>query len=338
MRFFLSLCILLFAFPVYSMDVSPYSIGQKLTTKQALELTQKANNRPVQDWKLPNQSPDNEPNASSIKYGIALLSDTTKLIGPKSSDPKMRYSGNSLNCVNCHLAGPSNLPGTVPLGIPYVNVMNDYPSFRARSMRIGSAEDRVNGCMVRSQGQGKPFPSDSKEMIAIIDYFKWLSKGTQLNQAMTGTGLPKVTFPDRKANVQVGERLFGTFCITCHGAGGKGQPSATYAKDGSYTHPPLAGKDSFNDGAGMSRLKKATRFIYGNMPKGTTAQNPTLTVDQAYDIAAYVESLQRPMKAHREKDFPNPRFRPDDYAVPAYFKGDKAAYDKAKYGPYPSPS
>jgi thiosulfate dehydrogenase len=317
-----------------AMDVSPYHVGQKLDTKQAKALIEKAKSRPKQDWVLPKGSYEHEPNADEIRYGIALLSNTAKLIGPKVADANMRYSGNSLNCTSCHLANKDGLPGTVPDGIPLVNVMNDYPSFRSRSMSIGSPKDRVNGCMTRSQGAGHPFPNDSKQMKAIIAYFTWLAKDTKPGQAMKGTGLINVKFPDRKADPKVGQTLYGQFCMSCHAAGGLGMKSPTYAKDGTYTFPPLAGKDSFNDGAGMSRLKTATRFIYGNMPLGTHADQPVLTVSQAYDIAAYVESLPRPNKAGREHDFPNPKFRPDDYPVPAYFKGNKAALEKAKYGPY----
>lgn len=84
----------------------------------------------------------------------------------------------------------------------------------------------------------------------------------------------------------------------------------------------------------MSRLKTATRFIYANMPLGVTVDKPTLSVEQAYDVAAFVESLPRPERAGRDQDFPNPAFRPSDYPVPAYFKGDKTALEKARYGPY----
>lgn len=41
---------------------------------------------------------------------------------------------------------------------------------------------------------------------------------------------------------------------------------------------PLAGDDVFNDGAGMSRTTKATRFVYGNMPLGAGVKMSSLTV------------------------------------------------------------
>ena len=84
----------------------------------------------------------------------------------------------------------------------------------------------------------------------------------------------------------------------------------------------------------MSCLKKATRFIYANIPLEATAKTPALTVEQAYDIAAYMESLPRANKPGREKHFPVADFRPADCPVPEYFDGDATALEKAKYVPY----
>ena len=320
---------------VFAIDIAPYKIGQILTEEQAKELNQRKADREVQIWQLPSNSGKFLQQTDSIKYGYELLSKTNQYLGSKASNPNLRYSGNALNCTNCHLAGsdPLALPGTVKFAMPFVNVMNDYPSFRSRSMSIGAIQDRVNGCMERSQN-GKKLPRDSKEMTAIVDYFKFLNQDAIVGQAMEGTGTISIKFPKRKANVVQGKTLFAKYCVLCHQAGGMGLKSPTYSKDGSYTFPPLAGAHSFNDGAGMSRLKTTTKFIYANMPLGATADSPILTVDQAYDIAGYVKSLKRPAKAHREKDFPNPKFRSNDYAVPAYFNGDKEALDKATYGPF----
>lgn len=318
-----------------AMDVSPYKVGETLTPEQASELLKRYKDRLVQPWTVPDKADiDKEPNAESIRYGIQVLSQTNDTIGPKVANPNLRYSGNSLNCTNCHISGPQGLPGTMPYGIPFVNVMNDYPNFRKRSMSIGSPQDRVEGCMTRSQGAGKPLPKDSKEMKGIIDYFTWLAKGTHPNQAMQYTGLPNIDFPSRAADPKTGKNLYAEHCIACHQADGLGLKAATYDKDGNYTFPPLTGPDSFNNGAGMSRLMTATKFIHANMPLGATYKSPVLSVEEAYDIAGYIESLPRSEHPGRDKDFPNPKFRPKDYPVPAYFNGDKAAFEKAKYGPF----
>jgi hypothetical protein len=53
------------------------------------------------------------------------------------------------------------------------------------------------------------------------------------------------------------------------------------------------GSGSFNDGAGMARHITAANFIHFNMPHGTDYLNPQLTVEQAWDIAAYMISQPR---------------------------------------------
>ena len=60
---------------------------------------------------------------------------------------------------------------------------------------------------------------------------------------------------------------------------------------GSYKFPPLWGPHSYNFGAGMAKLKMASAFIKANMP----LNNPgSLTEQQAWDVAAYVDGHKRP--------------------------------------------
>ncbi len=183
-------------------------------------------------------------------------------------------------------------------------------------------------------GNGRPFPEDSKEMRGMVAYFRWLASGTHVDEAMQGTGLPVIEPPDRSADPVNGKALFSQYCAACHGAGGLGLRAPEPEKTDPFLFPPIAGDDSFNDGAGMSRTMTATRFIHGNMPLGTDAGKPVLTIEQAYDVAGYILSLPRPHKEGRAGDFPNSEFRPADYAVPEYFGNDKEAYAKAKNGPY----
>jgi thiosulfate dehydrogenase len=53
----------------------------------------------------------------------------------------------------------------------------------------------------------------------------------------------------------------------------------------------LWGKDSFNWGAGMHRINTAANFIRANMPLG---KGGSLTVQQAWDVAYYLNSHERP--------------------------------------------
>ena len=94
----------------------------------------------------------------------------------------------------------------------------------------------------------------------------------------------------------------------------RGLPSMDFG----YAMPPLWGPDSFNDGAGMARLTAIANFVHFNMPHGADYLNPQLTVEQAWDVAAYVVSKPRPAKAGLDKDFPDLLQKPVD----------------APYGPY----
>lgn len=72
-----------------------------------------------------------------------------------------------------------------------------------------------------------------------------------------------------------------------------------------YQFPPLRGPDSFNSGAGMAHLLTAAAFIRNNMPFGTTFAAPALSEEDAYDIAGYIVSADRPQAIDLAKDYPN---------------------------------
>ncbi|MFT4978375.1 MAG: thiosulfate dehydrogenase, partial [Myxococcota bacterium] len=55
--------------------------------------------------------------------------------------------------------------------------------------------------------------------------------------------------------------------------------------------PPLWGEGSYNWGAGMHRINTSAGFIWANMPLG---QPGTLTEQQAWDVAAFINSHPRP--------------------------------------------
>jgi len=58
-----------------------------------------------------------------------------------------------------------------------------------------------------------------------------------------------------------------------------------------YSFPPVWGRDSYNGGAGMHTIATAAAFIKANMPLG---QGNTLTDQQAWDLAAYINAQPRP--------------------------------------------
>ena len=64
----------------------------------------------------------------------------------------------------------------------------------------------------------------------------------------------------------------------------------------------------------MSAANLLASFIFGTMPLGATPEKPLITVEQAYDIAAYVNSvLPRRHDPKRNTHYPNPLFRPESF-------------------------
>lgn len=230
----------------------------------------------------------------AVRMGRALIVETYKHIGPESRDPQSRFAGNNLSCQNCHLEA-----GAKPHGLPLVGVFREYPRYAAREGAIETIQDRINGCLTRSL-DGRPLPVDSKEMNAIVAYIAFLSTGAE----KVGRGAGQMAELTRPADPKEGAKAFAENCAACHGADGLGKRRGVVGDAEGYEFPPLWGLDSFNDGAGMGRLIAAANFIHANMPFGATYDHPALTVEQAWDIAAYMASMDRPHKVGIDKDFP----------------------------------
>lgn len=111
---------------------------------------------------------DNMP--SKVKQGYYLIAETTISMGPSAKSPEDRYSGNNLACANCHLkAGAQAGSGS------WVGILERFPQFGGRGNRIGTIEDRINGCMERSMN-GRKLAVASDKMEAIVAYMDWLGK------------------------------------------------------------------------------------------------------------------------------------------------------------------
>lgn len=222
------------------------------------------------------------PETDLIKLGLDIIVNTPAHIGPAATDPAKRYAGNSLACTNCHLNG-----GLQPFAAPLVSTFATYPLMVNDT--VESLAYRINGCMTRSLN-GKPLPEDSNEMNALIAYIQYLGTGTPEGIRLAGMGLKPLPAPAETASAARGETVFGDTCARCHGPAGQGEPKTT----GGWSIPPLWGDGSFNAGAGMNDIRMASAFIHANMPRGITYQSPMLTVQQAWDVAAYVTSQPRP--------------------------------------------
>jgi thiosulfate dehydrogenase len=275
-------------------------------------------------WTRPDiTSVGDDPFGTLVKYGYALFTDTADEIGPTMSDPSRRFAGNHLSCQNCHLQG-----GTQPYAMPLIGVWGQFPQYRAREGAVDTLEERINGCMERSMN-GRALPLESREMKAFSSYFRWLSTGVPDGAKLKGAGTLKIKEPARAADARRGAEVFSQICAACHGADGLGQHAQTGA---GYQFPPLWGSDSYNNGAGMSRLLTAAAYAMHNMPVGTAFNAPVLTDEQAYDVAAYIISQKRPEKANLEKDFPIRLQKPIDTPYGPYVDG--FSLEQHKYGPF----
>ncbi|GAA3553121.1 hypothetical protein GCM10022395_00830 [Snuella lapsa] len=266
---------------------------------------------------------DNSETNTSIKYGYELFINTPKYIGPENGNQNMAYAGNKLACKNCHLHN-----GTKPYSAPLIGIIQRFPQFRGRENKIGTIQERINGCMERSMN-GHILPVDGKEIKALVAYLEWLSRYAPKDGNIEGKGFLKIDVPNRAVNPEKGKQIFQTHCIVCHGKDGQG----VMASNGfSYEYPPLWGSNSFNNGAGMTRVITAAQFIKGNMPFGTTYSAPVLTDEEAYDVAGYINMQQRPEKLNLEKDFPDIKKKPVSTPYPPY--ADPFSVEQHKKGPF----
>jgi len=266
---------------------------------------------------------DNSKANEAIKYGHKLFVQTPKYIGPDNGDSNQAYSGNRLACNNCHLQS-----GTKPYSAPLIGIINRFPQYRGRENKIGSIEERINGCMERSLN-GRMMPPDSKEMKAIVAYLTWLSRFSPEDGKVKGQGFLKIEIPNRAVNLKKGQQIFESNCIACHGKNGQGvKASDSYT----YHYPPLWGNDSYNNGAGMTRVITSAKFIKANMPYGTTYEAPVLTDEEAYDVAGYINQQKRPSKPNSEYDFPDLIKKPVSTPYPPY--ADSFSVEQHQLGPF----
>jgi thiosulfate dehydrogenase len=265
----------------------------------------------------------NDPFGELVRYGYALLTDTANEIGPTVPNPTKRFSGNNLACQNCHLQA-----GTQPYAMPLTGIWGQFPQYRGREGAVDTLEDRINGCMERSMN-GRALPLGSREMRAFSAYMRWLSTGVPDGARLIGAGTLRIKEPARAADPGHGAAIYAQVCSICHGADGFGQRAPSGA---GYQFPPLWGPDSYNNGAGMSRILTAAAYAMHNMPLGTTFSAPVLSDEDAYDVAAYIVSQNRPEKRDLDKDFPIRLQKPVDTPYGPYADGFNPT--EHKFGPF----
>ena len=258
-------------------------------------------------------------NGKLIWYGYELIAHTAKYLGPKGSVMQIT---NGMNCQNCHLEA-----GTKPWGLNYGSVYSTYPKFRARSGTIESIYKRVNDCFERSLN-GKALDTNSKEMHAIYAYIKWLGEKVPKGKKVNGTGIQTLTYLAQAANPATGKQLYLQNCTQCHGANGQGQIDSSGVM---YLYPPLWGPHSYNNGAGLYQLSKLAGFIKNNMPNGVNSHTAMISSEQAWQLAAYINTQDRPNK-DKSKDWPDITTKPIDYPFGPY--ADSFSVAQHQLGPF----
>lgn len=219
------------------------------------------------------------PEGDAIRRGMAIFADP----GTHAA----QFVGNSMACKNCHLDNGRRADSS-PMWAAWVS----YPQFRKKTGTINTMEDRIRGCFLYSMNapnspSGAPPPPGSDLYRDLEAYFHWLAKDAPTGTRMKGAGYPTPPLSQAGYDPDRGATLFEAKCTGCHGSDGQGARSP----DGKVVYPPLWGPRSFNWGAGMARVDLAAGFIKANMPFD---QPRTLTDQQSWDIAAFIDSHERP--------------------------------------------
>lgn len=231
------------------------------------------------NWTPPTEADiPNDSLGASIRRGLALLRFT-----PESLP---QYATSGLRCTSCHQGDGVRLTAA-----PLTGSHARFPKYLPRSGAVITLADRINYCFTRSLA-GRAVPSDSREMQDMLAYMAFLSKGIPVGTTIAGAaGLPSMK-DTLSGDVTRGEAVFTRECVACHQANGAGNGPI----------PPLWGPKSYSIGASMSREERAASFIFHNMPQ---TKPGSLTAQESFDVAAYINSHPRPDSPGKEGDWPS---------------------------------
>jgi thiosulfate dehydrogenase len=293
---------------------------ERVNTRDQPVATASSRKIPAGAWKAPDSTaiPTGK-TGDMIRYGKELLGHTARYFGPNGSVAKI---SNGMNCQNCHLDGGRRL-----FGNNYASFIATYPKMNNRSGKIDQPTDRIVQCFNRSLA-GRAPDTNGREVRAMLAYMKWIGQGVKKGRKLFGAASEKLAYMDQPANPFKGKAIFMSKCKICHGSNGEGLLAGDKK---SYTYPPLWGEHSYNNGAGMYRIGNLAGFVKNNMPFGATYQSPQLTDEEAWNVAAFVNSQPRPHFDQR-KDWRDLKTKPVDFPFGPY--SDRFSEKQHKYGPF----
>lgn len=238
---------------------------------RAIEHKQKKEKATIDSFELadPAQAPASI--RESVRLGYKLMLNTPQYAS--------NYVGDRLSCTNCHFAGGDTTGGKNG-GISLAGVAAIYPKYDNRSGQVIDLPTRINSCFERSMN-GKPVRLDSPEMVALVSYLHWISRGVPIYQQVPWLGLSRLKSA-HKPDAENGGAIYAEQCALCHGKEGQGDVRSEI--------PPVWGPKSYNDAAGLNNEATLASFIYYNMPY----TDATLTVSEALDVASYISQQPRP--------------------------------------------
>ena len=165
-------------------------------------------------------------------------------------------------------------------------------------------------------------------MKAMVAYMQWLGTGIPKGESPKGKGLVDLPLLDRAADPVLGKAVYDRQCASCHGSDGQG----LVIPGSPRSYPPLWGAGSYNQAAGLFRLSRFASYVKANMPFGATYENPQLSDEEAWDVAAYVDSRDRPKHPFLDLDWPDISKKPFDHPFGPY--ADPFSEEQHKYGPF----
>jgi thiosulfate dehydrogenase len=259
----------------------------------------------VTAWQVP-LDPTTEPLpsdtrlADQIKWGYRIFTNT--------SHEAARFTGGAVSCNNCHLNA-----GQRDRALPLVAVAGMFPEYNGRAARFISLNDRIVDCFLRSENatghldreplereasaERLPTPT-SKEVIAVAAYLTWIAKGYAVGENPPWRGHNAIAsdhlIPIAKLDRARGESIYRERCTSCHGPDGQG------VQIGDKKAGPLWGPNSWNDGAGASRVYTLAGIIRYSMPY---LDPGGLSDEEAQHVAAFITSQPRPVYPFKDHDY-----------------------------------